>query len=188
MRLGAKPFRQSDIDGLCGLHALFNAVHYLFPRKFPLWGEATYELAHAIADSMSDAEFKAAWKHGQERPEMERMLAAASDHLRNEGHALAWTAPFDAEPPRRIDAFWNRLKEAAGADLGRSALAVVGLEEPDPHWTCVIGITPATVRLFDSSIYKRIRRDDTTLARNAPSDRWVIRPEGALIVRRLDRT
>src|SRR4051812_41434998 len=87
MRSEARPFRQSDIDGLCGLHALFNAVHYLFPKKFPLWGESAYELAHAIADDMSDAEFKAAWKHGQERSDMERMLVAASDHLRKEGHA-----------------------------------------------------------------------------------------------------
>jgi len=38
MRSEARPFRQSDIDGLCGLHALFNAVHYMFPKKFPLWG------------------------------------------------------------------------------------------------------------------------------------------------------
>jgi|1186.fasta_scaffold03220_3 hypothetical protein len=185
MRSEARPFRQSDIDGLCGLHALFNAVHYLFPKKFPLWGESAYELAHAIADDMSDAEFKAAWKHGQERSDMERMLVAASDHLRKEGHALAWTAPFDMEPPKRIDAFWNRLKEAVGSDLGRSALAIVGFEEPDPHWSCVIGIAPSTVRLFDSSIYKRIRRSDTTLGASAPSERWVIKPDDALIVRRV---
>ena len=181
-----RPFRQSDIDGLCGLHALFNAVHYLFPKAFPLWGEATYDLAHAIADGMSDAEFKAAWKHGQERPDMERMLAAAADHLRKQGHDLAWTAPFDENPPKRIDAFWNRLKEAAGPDLGRGTLAIVGFEEPDPHWTCVVGITPATARLFDSSIYKRIRRRDTTLRSSTASDRWVINPAHALIVRRVE--
>jgi hypothetical protein len=185
MRPAPRPFRQSDIDGLCGLHALFNAVHYLFPGRFPLWGEATYGLAHAIADGMSDAAFKAAWKHGQERPDMERMLATADRHLRPHG-GLTWTAPFDADPPRRIDAFWNRLKDAAGSDLGEGTLAIVGFEEPDPHWTCVIRVKPATVRLFDSSIYKRLRRDETTLAESAPADRWVIRPTDALIVRRVD--
>lgn len=180
----ARPFRQSDIDGLCGFHALFNAVHFLFPKRFPLWGESTCALAHALADALTDAEFKAAWKEGQERPEMERLLAAAAEHLSREGGGLTWTTPFDENPPKRADIFWRRLQEAAGPDLGAGTLAIVGFEEPDPHWTCVVGLTPAYARLFDSSIYRRIRRDATTLGASARSGRWVVKPSEVLVVRR----
>jgi hypothetical protein len=46
-------------------------------------------------------------------------------------------------------------------------MAVLGVGDPDPHWTCVVGVTENAIEFFDSSMYPSEKRAKTTLPKDA---------------------
>lgn len=182
-----RPVLQSGIDGLCGLHAVINAVRYLYPTAYPLWSPQLDDLAEALARTMSAEAFKTAWLDGVDRPEVITWLQAALAHLkrRHPTAAISVTTPFDPAPApaTRADVYWHCIDSMIGGETHNSSVAIIGLGDPDPHWSVVTGIAGHSVTLFDSSIYTRIRRAQTAIGQPKPG-KWMIEPRDTIIIRR----
>jgi len=178
------PFKQGGIDGLCGLYAVFNACAYLFPGLLEPYEENADTLGHKLADALTDSEFKDAWLNGTELPIVERWVAAAEQFLSGQGRQSERVEAHCSEA-QTVDEYWDCLEHLIGTRKDERCVAVVGFGDPDPHWTCVVGVTDKAIELFDSSMYTSEKRAKTTLPKDARDDLWVVEPESTVVLSRL---
>jgi hypothetical protein len=170
------PFRQAYGSGECGLCAIIAAVdtvcHTIDEETA---GQFLSALAQALPAETAADLARILYEEGTERPEMDRMLAAAQAWTR----ARRWRAwKWEGAHPQvgeTAKQFWDRLS----AVLTQPHTAVIiGFGEDTEtdtryggHWTCPERITKRMVYLRDSDVYRRIPRADTGIR---PEPRWAI--------------
>jgi hypothetical protein len=181
-----RPWSQGDDNGLCGLFATVNAVRWLWPelrRKNEQDEEQVADLPrHLVQDRLSAEQFQALYLEGDELPLISQLLHWTVEWLRTKGLGAQLALPFEAALPSDKETYWAKLLPLIEP---RSAVAVVGFNDPYPHWTVATNKTgPYSVRLFDSDVYKTVDMRRTVIGKTNGRT-WEIDPTAVIIV---DRT
>jgi hypothetical protein len=145
-----KPLRQGDLDGLCAVYAILNALQWLLPKA------RTTDYLTKLFDKIIGAIYTIDnIKGGGEEPELKKVFQLIKEQVANDfGAAIEMTVLADAadnfkRPDRAIESAF------AGASGG---VLILGFEGFDSHWTVVRGITTTEVILFDSWEYTTFDR------------------------------
>ena len=162
-----RPWSQGDDNGLCGLFATVNAVRWLWPELRQKNEQGEEEVAtlptHLVQDRLSPKQFQALYLDGDELPLISQVAQWTVDWLRTKGFDARLSSPFAAMPPSDKKTYWSQLLPLIEP---RSAVAIVGFNDPYPHWTVATNKTgPYSVRLFDSDVFKTVDIRRTVIGR-----------------------
>jgi hypothetical protein len=179
-----KPLQQGEMDGLCGIYALVNAIGRLAGKK--LSGEDATDLFRELIRSVykrnnrkrknkprTPIEF--IWD-GTSTREISYMLKISKKFLNDRAIELDWKKPLQGRcRPNNINQYWRRLQETFKEYGGEGkCVAIVDYNwqinhhEEDGHWTCVTNVTEKTSFLHDSFIkrgnkFKQMHKSRCTL-------------------------
>ena len=144
--MSGEPFRQGQLDGLCGLYTIVNALDLLRDGGLTHSEDEALRIMRALIEAVPERFPKAIWD-GTKVQHVRRMLVAADLFARKRYRfGLAWSEPFlrrDFATPRGYHA-------ALREELAGGGLAIIGLAPPWDHWTLVRKVTPAGFDTVDS--------------------------------------
>jgi hypothetical protein len=153
-----RTYRQGDLDGLCGVYAIVNALRYVLHLNNTQCQSLFGCLVKALAQT-SRCSHKPLIE-GMMFGQLKRLVAAAG-----QCRCLGSDCTFQVRPLRlreqnhSLPTLWRALDE----ELGRTCVALIGLTGADDHWCVVYRVTPKTLWLLDSSGRTRIRRSRCTV-------------------------
>ncbi|ESX14470.1 hypothetical protein X768_01780 [Mesorhizobium sp. LSJC265A00] len=170
------PFNQGDLDSLCGVYCVMNAVRFLFPE---LGREKSVGLFQVLSESLTTNRVTAHETVGLgiEIPTVHALVEAACGYLR-EGLDAPISAATLTPKIRRFDDLWAAL----GKSLGDNQVAIIGLSGRHDHWTVAYRMTARTIRLFDSDSMKVLQRARCSL--RDPRVPYQIDPDEIILIRR----
>ena len=123
-----------DDNGLCGLFATINAVRWLWPElrhKDDDGEERVAALAlHLVRDPTECGTVQSSLPRRRRAPLLSKLVDWAHEWLRADGKIAEISFPFSREPPADRKAYWTRLLPLIEP---RSAIAIVGFDDPYPH-------------------------------------------------------
>lgn len=170
------PFNQGDLDSLCGVYCVMNAVRFLFPE---LRSQRSVALFQALSENLTTNRVTAHETVGLgiEIPILHALVEAACKYLRDVLD-VSVSATIFTPKIRRFDDLWTALRRV----LDERQVAIIGLSGRHDHWTVAYQITERTIRLFDSDSMKLLQRARCSL-RN-PQTPHQIDPDEIILVRR----
>ena len=145
LNLHLKPLRQGDLDGLCGVYAILNALQWLLPKA-----RDTDYLTKLFDKTIGKIYTIENIRDGGEEPELRDVFQFVRRHVARDFKVdMKLTAPF-----ARADDF-KRPDQAMQSvfDTEKGGVFVFGFEGFDSHWTVARGLTANEVILFDSWEY-----------------------------------
>lgn len=158
-----QPLKQGNLDGLCGVYAIINAIRLalgeaerLFRR--PDWEELFYSLLCSLDD---DQRTLGAVASGIGTKPFAKLIRAAVDHMRDE-HEIAVTIARLFPPgskPKSREAI-RAIKHATANGTPVIACFSGKLN----HWSVVNKVGASNMSLFDSSTHRRIRLANVRMA------------------------
>ncbi|MDK9705373.1 MAG: hypothetical protein OEL20_19790 [Sulfuritalea sp.] len=167
-RPSLQPMVQGELDSLCGLYSVVNAIRWALGANPPrLTAEDVFAIVVSQVERVADA--GAALTEGIEPPHLYRALTHTLDVLRDHhGIDLIADLPFVRQRKATIE----DVRAALTADLRESGTAylVVFWGRLD-HWSVVRGVTSASFMLFDSAGFSRVPLDHCRLRGEARGDR-----------------
>lgn len=140
-----KPLRQGDLDGLCGVYAILNAVQWLLPKA-----RDTDYLTELFDKTIGTIYTIDNIRDGGEEPELRKVFRFVQDKVAADLKAeMSLSLPFDRA------GHFKRPDHAMQSqfDKGAAGVFIFGFEGLDSHWTVARGITADEVVLFDSWEY-----------------------------------
>lgn len=148
-----QPLKQSDVDGLCGILSVVNAVRYLYPDCLgDQEDERTKEFISELSNFFGN-NFQSIWRDGCEKEEILAALLFVKEYGFDIAvHSLERMIHFDDN-----NEFWKDAKTL----VDDNSIIVAGFSEPDPHWTLIKKISENNLYHFDSSVYNRTRINET---------------------------
>lgn len=159
MRCQIEPYRQGDLDGLCGLYVIVNAFAALCPE---LDNDVCEDLFRALVQALPKAVPSplAVVYRGMGGGDLRRLLMAAQSHV-------AKTVDISIEVrelPRfrtapALGEVWARLR----AELKADQVAILGLTGGHDHWTLAVSATERALKLLDSGDRTLLLRSRCTL-------------------------
>jgi hypothetical protein len=174
-----KPFRQGDLDGLCGVYSTINAVRLLCPEVDQAAAEWLFsELLYALPDL--GAEPKEVVTGGIGRRHLSQLIRCAIRCMVDE-YEISLTVsrmPKNLRQSTDLQELWTWL----GERISPNSVAILGLGGRHDHWTVATDITAQQIRLFDSSEIGVLRRRNCTVGRAAT--RCCISPVHVFLIRR----
>lgn len=179
------PFRQGELDGLCGVYAAINAIRLLLGRNGRrLTGEDWQCLfAELLACADESVGAASAAVSGIETRPFRKLLKSAAKHLRDEHGIELNSAPL---VPRRDRPTFKSLLDRFRETVSLPNRAVIlTVEGHISHWSVLYGVANRYLLLFDSSGYCRlsIRNCRMPYEPSRPVFReHIIPPEAAFIV------
>ena len=190
-RTALVPFQQGDLDGLCGIYALINAIRLATEndtRCFPdaVWQELFCALlleADAVVGTVDAVGL------GINPQPLFRLAQAAVRHMAAEhGLRLTVTHAIRRGEPRTFNGILRRLTELARKP--RSAVLICLTGHLD-HWTVLRRVTGQSLTFFDSSGCARVSLTNwrSSAERSHGARRaHIIEPKGMFLVRANTRT
>ena len=175
------PYRQGDLDSLCGLYAILNAVRWA-DRHHNRLNRADHKALFDRLIEVSDQgdTLTAIVRHGTTIPEMSRLLHVAADDVsRHHGLHLTISKPFHRyrEAPARI------VLAAIARHTRDHANGVIAMtRHADAHWTLITAITPKRLELFDSTSRQWLRSEQCRFAASAQQQTRLLPPAGLFFV------
>ena len=161
-RHGRQPYRQGDLDGLCGVYSVVNAVRILCPK---LDQEGAEWLFAHLMESLSEAGVNVsdAVTGGVGRAELGRLIRAAAAYIAEELEIRLTVKrlPKALRQTSSLGALW----QAFEASLTPECVAIIGIAGIHSHWTIAAQITPNQVRLYDSGRIAVLRRGHCTVGK-----------------------
>ncbi len=153
-----RAYRQGDLDGLCGVYAVVNALRHLLRLRDEQCQKLFEKLIKALAQDCSRVHERLLWGMGIRQ--LRRLVTVAS-RCRLQGQNLSFAArPLRLRREQRtLPDLWAALDE----EVGPNCVAIVGLSGVDDHWCVVYRVTPKTLQLLDSSGETRINRSRCTV-------------------------
>lgn len=151
-----RPYRQGDLDGLCGVYAIVNAVRWLAPDRLGPAGASALFGALVGAVRGFDRGHHAVAHEGMTRRQLLKLVAVARGHLAREHGLAVMVERAPAKPGRRwsVASLWRLLE----GRFARGQVAILVVDGRERHWTTVVAVTPGQLRLFDSSGMAVLRR------------------------------
>ena len=152
---GRPPYRQGDLDGLCGVYTIINAVSALAPAM-------TDRKALRLFDSlMGDLRQRDTGRQslvvaGLNRRRLLQTLRGANRFAERElkGQLIWSRVPADVAARWSMKALWRLLDRRLSSDF----VAVIGLDGRHDHWTLAVAVTDRTIKLRDSDGLEILRR------------------------------
>jgi hypothetical protein len=168
-----KPLQQGEMDGLCGIYALVNAISRLAGQR--LSEEDGTELFKELIRSIYKRNNRKRKKKpktpvefiwdGSSTQEISFMLKKSKEFLKDRNLHLDWKKPLQGSSrPNNVDQYWKRLQDAFKECGGQGkCVAIIDYNwqinnnEEDGHWTCVTNVTDKILFLHDSLIRSGIK-------------------------------
>ena len=159
-RSGAKnSFEQGDLDRLCGVYVIVNAVKQLCPALNDSAHKVLFE-AMMTALRMRDQYRRPIIIMGMSCSQLVGLIALAFDHLRRQYgiNLVARRIGKSVAGKWGIGVLWGFLDQRLGSDC----VAILGLAGRHNHWTLATAVTPRQLRLADSDGLHVLKRQLTT--------------------------
>ncbi|WP_114189015.1 hypothetical protein [Microvirga aerophila] len=153
-----RAYRQGDLDGLCGVYAIVNALRHvlrlrdeqcqkLFGKLIKALEQDCDHLHHPLLRGMYFAQLKRLMVFaGQRRIQGQK--------LKFEARTLRLT-----RDQRTLPSLWTALNQ----EVGPACVAIVGITGATDHWCVVYRVTPKTLWLLDSDGWTYMRRSRCTV-------------------------
>jgi len=155
-----RPYRQGDLDGLCGVYSVINALRAVCPElTTELSSRLFKQLMRCLRGRAKEPLDKVS--AGLGRQTLGRLLKVAMAFV---GRKLRVTVkarrlPKPVRATYRLDRLWRELTEV----LSPTCVAIIGLAGRTSHWTVATRIGPKHLFLLDSGNMKRVRRTYCTV-------------------------
>lgn len=151
-----KPFQQGDLDGLCGLYSLINAVRLVV---HPITDADCHILASQALDML-----------GERKPISRlfleglgyRELAVVCKTIIEPAYPIKRYKPFQHDPAPSLDRYWSRLKSFLDEESRRAVILVTETKHHG-HWTTVQAASERRLVLCDSSGMQQLIRKRCTI-------------------------
>ena len=178
-RRGRQPYRQGDLDGLCGVYSIVNAVRALCPELDQ--DGAEWLFAHLMqALSKQGVDLSIAVASGIGRVELGRLVRTAVAYIDAE---LEIRLTVKRLPKAlRLTSNLGELWQAFEASLSPGCVAIIGIAGIHSHWTIAAQVTARQVRLYDSGRIAVLRRGRCTVGKAA--NRHGIPPKHVFLIAR----
>lgn len=175
--------RQGQLDGLCGLYAVINAIMLVVGNDVRRPGIRKLLCNAAVDQLASEGYFAEAFKHGMPFRVLCRMFNAVAAELEAlEGISVRYSVA--ANPSVGIDNFTDRMvTHLASHGPGSVILCVHGYID---HWTVVSAIDPLRVHLADCYGFHFFKRSSLRTDKDdLPNRRHELWPTQSLLLRRI---
>ena len=161
-RRGRQAYQQGDLDGLCGVYSVVNAVRALCPE---LDQEGAEWLFAYLMQALSDAgvDVSAAVTGGIGQGELSGLIRAAIAYIAEELDIKLTVKRLPK--PLRLTSNLGSLWQAFEAALSPTCVAIIGIAGIHSHWTIASQITAKQVRLYDSGRIAVLRRGHCTVGK-----------------------
>ena len=174
-----RAYRQGDLDGLCGVYSVINAVR-------AICHEVDDDAAAWLFDTLIQAMPKAgadpstAVANGIGRAEVACLINEAISYVREEYdiELVARRLPKELRRTTDLEQLWQALATA----VSPTCVAVLGLAGRQSHWTVAVQISAQQIRLFDSGTMGVLRRSRCTVGRAVK--RYGISPPHVFLIER----
>lgn len=157
-----RPFKQGDLDALCGVYSIVNAVRALCPE---VGRAAATELFDHLMRSLRKVGANAATAVGGGiyHQEVARLARHATAYVgKHHGVALALEPmPKPKLTGRDLTGFWHTLSQT----LTPERVAILALDGRHDHWTVAVAATRTRLLLFDSVGMRWLRRSHCAVGR-----------------------
>jgi hypothetical protein len=150
-----RPLRQGDLDRLCGVYAVVNALRFLCPE---LTGSGCGVLFRHLMAGLAE-------------PKQKRTVLVADGLRRRTLHGLVEHGLSRARKDLRVDLVarllpraerttdrFDRLWAALAKAVGESCVAIIELGGTQRHWTVVVRVGRKNLYFFDSVAITRVSR------------------------------
>ncbi len=183
---------QGELDGLCGIYAIINAMKILAMSR-----------GKDFTDSDGAKLFKDMVKYLDARNLMPQALwdGTSIQHVRDFLHSARrfMRKQYGLEIVHKVlarrgeitrkDVFWRVLDAALSNDPSynfkhkteHARVALIGLGHPQPHWTLAYGVSPRSINLIDSGSNIRLSYTRSTVGVSQPG-KWMIEPEHTIVI------
>lgn len=188
-----EPWEQGELDGLCGIYAIINAMKVLALSRGRQYSDA--DGAKLFKDSVRYLHKRNQLPHalwdGTSIMHVRDFLGIAKRFMRNQYELdIVWRRLAAPGEVTRKDVFWRLLDDALAArdelydfkqKTKHTRVALLGLGHPQPHWTLAYGVGKSSIQLIDSGSRIRIRYHNCTVGESHPK-KWMLEPEHTLII------
>jgi hypothetical protein len=172
-----RPLQQGELDGLCGLYAVINAVRLLCPE---IDDEVSAELFRRLVKRLEKRGVRPlhalAW--GMEMRTLTDVIETACAYQRRTFGIRIKVRQLELGRRASLDKIWAALQ----GELGEGQVAILGLSGRHEHWTVAYAGSARCLRLADSDDLKVLLRSRCTLKRGRRLHR--LTPEEILILAR----
>ncbi len=172
-----RAFRQGDLDGLCGVYAVVNALRHVLRLRDERCQKLFEKLIKALEQDCGHLHRHLLW--GMSFRQLRRLVAAVSS-CRLEGQKLTFVARRLRlkREQRNLPYLWAALNE----EVGPTCVAIVRIAGITNHWCVVARVTPRSFQLLDSSGQTRIFRSRCTL--HSSRTRYCLQAGEILLIKR----
>lgn len=174
-----KALKQGDLDGLCGVYSVVNAIRLLCPE---IDGAAAWWLFGCLMQELENVGVKpeAVITDGLWRLPLQRLLKVATRKVADEYDVVLRIArvPKLLRHTNRLAVLWDWLAENVSA----SSVVILALGGRFSHWTVASNITSRRICLHDSCEMKFLHRRMCTVGQAA--NRFSISPAWIFVVSR----
>jgi hypothetical protein len=144
-----KPLQQGELDGLCGVYAVINAIRFLVPKardldfcnKLMIRIVGDIYTAKDVTGGGGELKMTRVFEYARAKTLKDLKVGLT---MSNKGRADRFKSPCDA-----MEATFN---------IGRPGVFIMGFDGIYSHWTIVAAVTKSEVLLFDSCGLKQFRR------------------------------
>ena len=176
-----RAYRQGDLDGLCGVYSVINAVRALCPEVDSDAAAWLFETLIQVLPT-TGAHPSTAVANGIGRTTLASLIAEAISYIDDEydiGLAVR-RLPKALRRTSELDQLWQSL----AATVSPTCVAVLGLGGRHSHWTVAVRVSPRQIRLFDSGTMGVLRRSQCTVGKALT--RYGISPPHVFLIERED--
>jgi hypothetical protein len=172
-----RPFRQGDLDGLCGVYSVLNAIKGLGYRdNLEGWQTILSEMIVYLHETKESTFF---FTDGINTPDMSRILK----HIACINHNIAYSKPFHNRSVS-LSELWETLYAHFDSEYKRSAiLCIEGLDYG--HWTVVSKLSEKRITLFDSDRIEWLNRSRCTTSELSKKHTVLIQPSTLFLLERI---
>jgi hypothetical protein len=150
-----RPYLQGELDALCGIYAIINALRALCREIDQRMARALFaRLARRLA-----TRHPGSVAHGMDGGLLRVLLASARRFVRDELAIIILAEDLKLATGASLSHLW----EALAQELHSGAVAIVTTEGRHDHWTVAYQVTPRTLRLLDSSRRRFLRQSHCTV-------------------------
>ncbi len=181
-----EPFYQGELDGLCGVYAIINAVRLLCPELDEQTTKKLFKRLLATLHKREANPVTPVWR-GMRMRTLRRIAKEARRFMKAECgitlRARRWR-PERRERITTVKLFWHAVER----ELSRHRVPIIGFGGKVQHWTVVRGLTPKLMKLCDSSDLTAVRRKGCRLPRKGrgfDSSRYLLFASQVLVIKRL---
>ncbi|RSV12328.1 hypothetical protein CA235_17320 [Sphingomonas sp. ABOLF] len=171
-----KPYRQGDLDGLCGIYAVVNALLLLTAKAAPwtrTYSRSLFRRGVAMINAKGDLD--AVILDGMAPERWFKLVEALAEQVASD---LRLDIHVDRLETGSASIRFPLVQEAIEAALARDALVLVLLDGVHQHYTVIASHTPQQFLLYDSLGLRRLTKqlcgNERSNKRHRIASRWVV--------------